>query len=74
MTTKRLDDEFLIIPIMQRPGRISIDQELNIRALLAKYPAYIGTCNYAENIPRNKVSANAKQQSYVVMRMHMKGM
>ena len=66
-----LADEFLNLRITQRPGRISIDQELNRRALLAKYPTYIGTRNYAdvpsmsEYIPRNEVPANAKQQSYV---------
>ena len=66
-----LADEFLNIWITQRPGRISIDQELYTRALLAKYSTYIGTCNYAdvpsmsEYIPRKEVPANAKQQSYV---------
>ena len=35
--------EFLNIRITQRPGSISIHQELYIRALLAKYPTYIGT-------------------------------
>ena len=43
-----LADEFLKIRITQRPGSISIDQELYIRALLAKYPTYIGTRNYAD--------------------------
>ena len=66
-----LADEFLNIRIAQRPGRIIIDQELFIQALLAKYPTYIGIRNYAdvpsmsEYIPRNEVAANAKQQSYV---------
>ena len=66
-----LADEFRNIRITQRPGSISIDQGHIIRALLAKYPTYIGTRNYAdvpsmsEYIPRNEVPANVKQQSYV---------
>ena len=65
-----LADEFLNIRIAQRPGRISIDQELYIRALLAKYPTYIGARTYAdvpsmsEYIPRN-------DNSHMLMRIHM---
>ena len=40
-----LADVFLKIRITQRPGRISINQVLYIRALLAKYPTYIDTRN-----------------------------
>ena len=64
-------DEFLNIRVTQRLGHISINQQLCIIVLLAKYPTYIGTRNYAhvpsmsEYIPRNEVSANAKQQSNV---------
>ena len=42
--------EFLNIRITQRPGVISIDQEPYVKSILAKYPMYIGTCNYA-NVP-----------------------
>lgn len=43
-----LTDKFLNIWVTQRPGRIIIDQVLYIRALLDKYPTYIGTRNYAD--------------------------
>ena len=71
-----LADEFLNILITSQPGRISIDQELYIRASLTKYPTCIGTRNYAdvpsmsECIPRNAVPANAKQH-HMLMRFYM---
>ena len=40
--------EFLNIRITQRPGVVSIDQEPYVNSILAKYPMYIGTRNYAD--------------------------
>ena len=40
--------EFLNIRITQWSGVISIDQEPYVNSMLAKYPMYIGTRNYAD--------------------------
>ena len=39
--------EFLNIRITQRPGVTEIDQGSYVKFILAKYPMYIGTRNYA---------------------------
>ena len=63
--------EFFNIRITQRPGVISIDQEPYVNTILAKYPIYIGTRNYA-NVPsmteymhRDATPTSPKQLKYV---------
>ena len=66
-----LAEEFLNIRIKQEPGRITLDQEPYVRALLQKYQPYIGNRNYADVpstsdcMPRAEQSAKLKQQQFV---------
>ena len=46
-----LAKEFLNISTSQQLGRIAIDQEQYTRALLVTYDMYIGSRNYADDVP-----------------------
>ena len=66
-----LAEEFLSIRIRQKPGDISIDQELYVNELLDKYSVYVGRRNYAdipsmnEYMPRTAHACTPKQQAFV---------